>query len=654
VKKFAATTPIYYRADIQMLRGLAVCLVVIYHAGISFSGGFIGVDMFFTISGYVVTQMLMREKTASSSNLLTEFYLRRVRRLLPALAVLVISTLVLSVVFMSPFGEQQEVANTAQASTFFATNLYFFFQNNYWALDDNPLRHLWSLAVEEQFYLIFPLLILMVRKSLLVLKPKKALLVFGALGLISFIGSYFLSLGYRFTPLPIRFAFYGTPWRFWEFLAGSIAAVVGIRVQKTLTSNLLSLLAVVCIVWSAFSLNSYTPIPGIATVPPVLGTAFLLLNNSSITKSQLSSILKPLERLGDVSYAWYLWHWPLLVFSRKAFPDSSVYIPFATVLLSLIIAQISTTYIENPIRRCKDINKKSTIKIGVVCTIVPLILTFVFSAIAGTGLGLNDVSSVTVNSQSRYARSSGCTRSEQNLCDFSRDNSKPLLLLVGDSAAGSISDGVSEAAQRAGLDFIVSFSSFCPFQFRPNEKFKGCKEFAEFRESLVRDLKPELLVIANMTDLYVASSPENGAPGNTNAAGREPRTPSEALEFWLANFEEKIVNDLLKQKTIVILQPPISQFRNPTLLNPELNQVKSPRLLSKLRDRNVNAESNLLKTYSNITTFDPATILCTTKMCDQLLNGESLYLDSRHLTVLGSTYLSDAIFEKITSALVRQ
>ena len=148
----------YFRSDIQGLRGIAVLLVVIYHTGFSLPGGFIGVDMFFVISGFVITQVLLREYEETGKISLSYFYARRARRLIPALSVVTIFTLLISLVAMSPFGEQQQIVKTAIASTFFAGNIHLFAMNSYEALKDNPLRHLWSLGVEEQFYWIYPVL----------------------------------------------------------------------------------------------------------------------------------------------------------------------------------------------------------------------------------------------------------------------------------------------------------------------------------------------------------------------------------------------------------------------------------------------------------------------------------------------------------------
>lgn len=655
MQKFSTPTPSYYRQDIQILRGFAILIVVIYHMGIAMPGGFIGVDMFFTISGFVITQLLMREGETFNSELLNNFYSQRVRRLLPALAVSTIATMVLSIFFMSPLGEQQEIAKTARASSFFSTNLYFFFQSNYWALTDNPFRHLWSLAVEEQFYLIFPFIFICLRKLNCSLNSKKTLMVFVSLGVMSFIGSYFLSNGYRFTQLPTRFAFFGTPWRLWELLAGSVTAIIVALVKRTQVPKLLSTIALFMIFWPIFTLNSFTPFPGTAAVFPVLGTAILLFTGSGNIHNRSTRILKPLEKLGDVSYSWYLWHWPLIVFLKKAFPDFSLVASLVAGTASLLIAQFSTKYLETPIRANRSITGRRALALGIACTTIPIGLSLGLDMLADTGLGLK-VADINLNGKAHLATRIGCAFSDENLsvdenCKLTRAVNKKLVLLVGDSAAGAISDGVYLASKRAGLDFIVVYGNSCPYQNKPNLSRTGCSEFVDFREKLINNLEPELLVVANMSDLYVSANPQNGIPGNTNSAGREPRNYTEARNFWIQNLEEKLRRDLNAQKTVVILQSPISRFSSPTLIHPEPEQNRTSRTLSEFRDLIIQEEIKLLRNFPNVTIFDPSKTLCRDNMCTQYNNGSSLYYDSRHLSVDGSTLLSNGIYDSLISAL---
>ena len=194
----------YFRGDIQGLRGIAVLLVVIYHTGVALPGGYIGVDIFFVISGFVITQLLIRETSATGTISLKSFYERRIKRILPAVAFAIIGTLFLSIFALSPFGEQQQVAQTARASSFFAANFYFYLQDSYWALAENPLRHLWSLAVEEQFYIFFPVLLLALNKLKIRINSRLSVAILIVTSIISFVISYLLSIGEQILPKPLE------------------------------------------------------------------------------------------------------------------------------------------------------------------------------------------------------------------------------------------------------------------------------------------------------------------------------------------------------------------------------------------------------------------------------------------------------------------
>ncbi len=187
-----------YRKDIQGLRGVAILLVLIYHSGVALPGGFVGVDVFFVVSGFVITQLLVEELELTGGIDLKNFYARRARRLLPALAIVTVATLIFSFLALSPFGAQQEVVATGAASSVFIANFYLLIQDTYSNLGSNPLRHMWSLAVEEQFYLVFPVVIFLAWKFLLnkTRNPKRNLSVLVVLaGMVSFYLSYGFSNG---------------------------------------------------------------------------------------------------------------------------------------------------------------------------------------------------------------------------------------------------------------------------------------------------------------------------------------------------------------------------------------------------------------------------------------------------------------------------
>jgi len=237
-----------YRTDIQGLRGLSVLLVVFYHTNLLFKGGFIGVDVFFVISGYVIMSSLLTEYQNHSSISLTKFVSRRINRLLPASTVVVVITLILSVFVFSPFSEQQQVARTSISSTFFSANLYFVLQNSYSALINNPFRHMWSLGVEEQFYIFLILSITLIfrfsRKKNSI--PHKILGFTIATSVMSFLANLIFSAGFRILPLPTRIAFFSPLTRIWELQIGVIAAFVSTRYLQKFKQTLAAEFFTIC------------------------------------------------------------------------------------------------------------------------------------------------------------------------------------------------------------------------------------------------------------------------------------------------------------------------------------------------------------------------------------------------------------------------
>jgi peptidoglycan/LPS O-acetylase OafA/YrhL len=649
------SAPEYFRQDIQGLRGIAVLLVVIYHTGIALPGGYIGVDIFFVISGFVITQLLVRETADGSSIRLAKFYSRRIKRILPAVAFAIVGTLVLSIFAMSPFGEQQEIAETARASSLFAANFYFFLQDSYWALAENPLRHLWSLAVEEQFYLVFPILIFALHKLKFKVNSTFSKSAFVLIAIVSFVVSYFLSTGNQFLPKPELFAFFGTPWRMWEFLAGALIALVKVhdlsRFKSLVTAA--SRAALGSIFWAGLEFDSFTAFPGTAALVPVLATAVLLYFGQ--TKNFLHQITtsRLLVFFGSISYSWYLWHWPLIVFANRLFPGSKSIAPVVAALLSIPIAIFSLRKLENPIRHNPKIQGRYVLLLAAICVTVPILTSVATHAIGNTGLGLKEIQG-DAPGQVSYADARGCridiaVKDNSVECiNQSFGPSAKTMMLVGDSAASAFSDAIAETAKNYGYNFVTFYANGCPITVQPLTYRHECAANFEIMKEKTFLQDPDILVIANMSDLYVDGSGLGAIIRNFE--GQAARDRYEGLEFWISNWQELVKRDLSSRKTLIIQQPPISATRELVLLQKFIDERIS---LDNSDTRNmiVEAEAELFEDYKNIAVFDPADVLCDAKSCLQTLNGEALYYDGRHLTVKGSLLMVDGIMNALQPLL---
>jgi len=664
----AQSAPEYFRQDIQGLRGIAVLLVVIYHTGIALPGGYIGVDIFFVISGFVITQLLIRETERTGQVSLGNFFSRRIKRILPAVAFAIVGTLFLSIFAMSPFGEQQEIAETARASSLFAANFYFFLQDSYWALAENPLRHLWSLAVEEQFYLIFPILIFVLHKLKFKVNSTFSKSAFVLIAIVSFVVSYFLSTGNQFLPKPELFAFFGTPWRMWEFLAGSLIALVKVHDLSRFKSfaTTASTAALGAIIWAGFEFDSFTAFPGTAALVPVLATAVLLYFGQ--TKNFLHQITtsRLLVFFGSISYSWYLWHWPLIVFANRLFPGSRSIAPVVAALLSIPIAIFSLRKLENPIRHNPKIQGRYVLLLAAICVTVPILTSVATHAIGSTGLGLKEIQSHDPGRAS-YANIRGCRidiavkENSVECIDQSFGPSAKTMMLVGDSAASAFSDSIAETAKNYGYNFVTFYANGCPITVQPLTYRVECAANFEIMKEKIFMQDPDILVIANMSDLYVDGSGLGAIIRNFE--GQAARDRYEGLEFWISNWQELIKRDLSSRKTLIIQQPPLSAMREPVLLQKLLSSIQGAKSTGNIFDERISldnsdtrnmiveAEAKLFEDYKNIAVFNPADVLCDAKSCLQTLNGEALYYDGRHLTVKGSLLMVDGIMNALQPLL---
>jgi peptidoglycan/LPS O-acetylase OafA/YrhL len=287
---------IRYRPEIDGLRAVAVLPVILFHAGFEwFSGGYVGVDVFFVISGYLITSILL-EDLATGRFSIGHFYERRARRLLPALFLVLFCTSIAGWLWMVP--EQfEEYSRTLVAVVLFASNIYFWRTQDYFApvAELNPLLHTWSLALEEQFYLGFPILLLAVWS----VARHRLLLTMVALSLVSLM---LAEWGWRNRPAA---NFFLLPTRAWELGAGSICAII-LRDMRPRTSTLLPLLGLGLIAFSIFAFDADTPFPSVCALAPVAGTALVILYAGAGAPAAWLLALPPLVSLGLISYSAYL------------------------------------------------------------------------------------------------------------------------------------------------------------------------------------------------------------------------------------------------------------------------------------------------------------------------------------------------------------
>lgn len=331
-----------YRPEIDGLRAVAVIPVVLFHLKLAaFGGGFVGVDVFFVISGYLITSLIVKDIEDGRFSILN-FYERRARRILPALfAVVLFSSVVASILFTP--GHFTEFGNSVVATILFYSNISFWSETGYFATpsDLKPLLHTWSLAVEEQFYILFPLTLLLVARF-----AAKWLVV-----AILAIASVSLVLSVWAVSTNPSAAFFLAPSRAWELMLGALLALGVVPQPNNRTvQEIVSVAGLGLIGWAVFTFSTATPFPGLNALFPCVGATLVIYAGSTNRVARLLAA-KPVVFLGLISYSLYLWHWPLIVFTRyHLLRDPAGWEIAVIIVLSFFMAVLSWRFIETPLR----------------------------------------------------------------------------------------------------------------------------------------------------------------------------------------------------------------------------------------------------------------------------------------------------------------
>lgn len=504
----------HFRPDIEGLRAVAIVLVVLFHAGVPLSsGGFVGVDVFYVISGYLITGLLVREVESSGRIRLANFYARRIRRLLPASATMVLVVLLAGYLFLSPL-ERELHTRAAFAAAAYVSNFWFQRQaSDYFASDSgqNPYLHTWSLSVEEQFYLFWPLIIAITYR----LFRSRRLLGAVMLGLSFTSLALCLWLARRDTPA----AFFSSPARAWEFgLGGAVSLLRRSPLHERWFANTAAgVIGLLVVLASAVLITRSTPFPGAITLAPVLGSALVLVTCASSTQRGVGSILRlPLMQwLGKLSYSWYLWHWPVLVLAAALIPSLTLIERIALAVASLGIAAVSHAYIENPIRFSPYL------------AVRPLATLMLGAAITTVSVGTSRVAKLSAKAaanapmQRAIVEASdgpdGFTRS-RCLLDFATERLLPCafgdtaatttIALFGDSHAAQWFTALDTIAAENRWRFEVFTKQGCPSTLVTvplwtfNRGYPECTRWRAAALQRILEIHPVLVIVAN-SDAHV-------------------------------------------------------------------------------------------------------------------------------------------------------
>jgi len=445
-------------------------MVMAFHAGLPLPAGFAGVDVFFVISGFVITGLILRQLDAGRFSLV-EFYVRRIKRLLPALVLMLVAVLVLSLLLESPLGPQQTTAKTGVGAMLLVANMVILrTSGDYFdaAATTNPLLHVWSLSVEEQFYLGFSVLLLLAwtvgrHSRARIRATASAVAALTAASFVVAVACTYAKGPISFFSDPTSLAFYSSPTRAWEFGVGALVALwahhrTDHRRARERVAALTAFASILLLVAPNLLVDDTTPWPGVMAVLPVAGTAGLIVAGT-LAPNPASRLLstRPAVWVGDLSYSLYLWHWPLIVFASLRWPGTTTLL---VAVASFLPAWLSYRYVETPLRAARPRSRVTVFGLGAGTAAAAAALAFVMGTV-----GVAVVPDAAVYRAEAatlpVGRANGCmvrdrpyVPSDIDRCFTRVARPKGWVMLVGDSHADAISNGVVTAATRLGDDVL--------------------------------------------------------------------------------------------------------------------------------------------------------------------------------------------------------
>ena len=496
--------------QIQGLRALAALLVTLFHAK-WVNGGFIGVDIFYVISGFLITGLLLREIERTGTINFKEFYARRFKRLLPTSFFVLLVTAVASWLLIPDTMRSSLGRDIIAASLYVSNYLFAWWQADYQNLDatPSPVIHYWSLAVEEQFYLIWPLLILFFFIAATKFKKKILLtLLVATVTALSFVFSI-----YQTETSPI-WAFYSLPTRAWELGLGALLVLL----PPIKTKKLVGLLGFILIIVSAFIFGETTAFPGVNAVLPVLGTVMLISTINSwppflndVANSRM------FQWLGEISYPLYLWHWPLLVLPSTYFARPlAIYERILAIIATIILADLTHRFIEEPFRKHRTEPTIVFKRSGVITLVSVLIGTaIIFSSSDKIDVsGINGAVSLAQIKARPLVYDDGChanyAQTKSDECIYADTKSDKTMVLYGDSHAAQWFPALVEIASRSGYRLISLTKSACPSvdTVRLDQggfKMSRCKQWRINTIKRIQEINPDVLIMSSFQ--YFAQPP---------------------------------------------------------------------------------------------------------------------------------------------------
>lgn len=639
-----------YRPDIDGLRTLAVLMVILYHVGVQgISGGFVGVDVFFVISGYLITGIIYPKLQAGTFSY-QDFYLRRIKRIYPTLLLVVAVTFIASYFFMMQT-DFKEFINSALASLLSLSNFFFMLNTGGYfdqSTDNLPLLHTWSLSVEEQFYILWPIILT------LAFRFKK--------GTFIFIASLLLSIGYSqyLTLTNPSFAYYMIPSRAFELLIGGMCSIYLKNTFPTIKiRSLLASLGAIIIIASSLILSKHSNFPGLNALPVCLGTAMIIIAGNGNIYPSVNKILsfKPVVYIGKISYAAYLWHWPLIAFYNYRGLPLTPLNQLTIIITTLLLSSITFHFIENKTRYLNFSFQKT------------VLLFFILPVIAFTGITIASyktdgfsyrfkgyLDELSASNDPSKMRSTCHTSYYKNNWDIKRiipecnigDTSKSVDgYLWGDSYANASTGFFDVWAKANGLNFqerTISWTLPIPGTSygRPTFGLADKINTAKFTSWIFNEsLKYKYVILAADWRQYdkCFNDELRGVPHECELYDQYGNKITNQYRTRI----EDMISKYISHGVIIILFNSVNGI--------DYNKIKAGKIsgedisTNKYKKEEIKGADEfinyLVKKYPQIKYIDPNKAICNDSLCSGEINGVILYRDGGHLNWLGSKLLGE-------------
>lgn len=642
---------LHYRSDIDGLRAIAIIPVVLFHLGFSaFSGGYVGVDVFFVISGFLITSIIYREMIEGNFSF-AQFYERRIRRLFPALFFVIAVTTIAATVMLLP-GDFRSFSQSIVAATVFGANLLFWKTSGYFdgPAEMKPLLHTWSLSVEEQFYIAFPVILLVLVRY----ASRHVRLVFVIAMLLSFAACLIAVQRHQ------EAAFYLPMFRAWELLLGALLAINAIPHPAThLQRHALSLTGLALIAYSVFALSADSTFPGANALYPSLGAAFIIYAGSGGHRSFVGAMLgwRPIVLIGLISYSLYLWHWPLIVFAKYyAIRELNLAEKLALLAISLVLAVLSWRYIERPFRGKSGLMPKPRLFAAsavVMTAAIAIGLSGHFSNGFPQRLPQGIVKIAGVASQPdpyrKNCQNLSVAKIERGeICTLGNtSNAAPDFLLWGDSHALALAPAFSNIAEQKSRAGWFVGKNACP-PLLGVERYDSHHKCVPYNEAVTRFIQQHkeirTVILAGRWGLH-ANGPrygrESGKPAIISPQGMSGNRAAlqQGLESTLQFLTQRDI------KVIFITDVPEIGWGVPSALGRAAwfgHEAPTGPILAayQVRQQPVNEILHALSANYPLRVVDVMPLFCPADRCRVEEGGMPLYRDDDHLSVQGARMAS--------------